>query len=170
MTIVANTHRRPFVRGKQRASTWLGPADQGFVGVGANLSVIQQSFSFEEDFTIARTRGILSIGLAAHTADVDAVGAMGIAIVSDQAFAAGAGSIPGPWTDANWDGWFVWQPIAYHFEFVTGAGFDVISQQYEVDSKAMRKVTANETAVVMVESQAAAFEAAFAFRMLVKFV
>ena len=101
-------------------------------------------------------------------ADLDIIGAMGIGIVSDQALAAGAASIPGPWTDSSWDGWFVHQFFAYRFEVTTDIGRLIASISIPFDSKAMRKVGTNESVVIMVESQLVAFNAAVMFRMLVK--
>ncbi len=90
-------------------------------------------------------------------------------LVSDQAFAAGAVSIPGPWSDPDWGGWFVWIPWSFRFEFVSGTGIQMPgSVQIPIDSKAMRKVQPNETLVVMLESQSAAVTVAASFRMLVK--
>ena len=72
--------------------------------------------------TIVRVRGLLSVGVQAFTADIEFQGAFGIGLVSDQAFAAGAASIPGPWTDPDWSGWLVWMAWDGRFEFITGAG------------------------------------------------
>ncbi len=96
------------------------------------------------------------------------IGAIGCGIVSDQAFAAGAASIPGPWTDQDWSGWFVWMPWAFRFEFTTDIGRLIGSFTQVIDSKAMRKVQPNETVVWMAESQAAAANVANPFRMLIK--
>ncbi len=104
-----------------------------------------------------------------YTADVSFQGALGMGIVSDQAFAAGAGSIPGPWTDADWDGWYVWVPFALRLEVGTPSPVELHESTYtrEIDSKAMRKVGANETVVVMAESQNGAFTIDSPFRTLV---
>jgi len=117
---------------------------------------------------VVRTRGLLSVELTASTADQEAVGAIGFAIVSDQAEAAGAASIPGPWTDQDWDGWFLWQPWAFTFESITQAGVLLFSREWEIDSKAMRKFDSGNTIVVMAESEVAAVRVATPFRMLFK--
>ncbi len=103
---------------------------------------------------------------AALGVDLVFKGAYGIGIVSDQAFAAGAASVPGPWSDPDFP-WLVWESFEglYIFHDATGqSNF----QGFQFDSKAMRKVKQNETVVVVCESQAGAFDLSSAFRMLVK--
>ncbi len=156
-------------RTQRRKSTWVGSADQGFIAVGGGASVINQSLALADGETVVRVRGVLSVKPSVYTADVDIVGAMGFALVSNQALAAGAASIPGPWTNNASDLWFVWMPFAFRFE--VGATAEVsfpASVQLPIDSKAMRKGDAGETIAVMVESQAAALEASVAFRLLLK--
>jgi len=160
------------VQRSKRQLQWVGSADQGFVAVGANASIIHQSNATLGGTTIVRTRGGFSLAPASRAVTLEVIGAIGIGLVSDQAFAAGAGSIPGPFTDSDWSGWLYWAPFQYLWEVTTDIGRAVIGPNQgggaEIDSKAMRKVQANETLVVMVESQAGAFTAAINFRMLLK--
>jgi len=142
--------------------------DQGYVTVAAGTKVIIQSISFAEKATIVRNRGQFSIKPVSAAADVSVVGALGVGIISAEALAAGAASIPGPFSQAEWDGWMVWQPFQFTFEFVTGAGILITSTEAVIDSKAMRKVGANEVAVFMAESQSAAFEISVVLRTLIK--
>jgi len=112
---------------------------------------------------------MVSIKPSAFSADVDIVGAIGMGIVSDQAFAAGVASVPGLWDDPQWDGWYVWRSFAFHYEFHDATSTGLASLEFEVDSKAMRKVTDNETCVVVVESEgSAALEAFVGVRTLFK--
>jgi hypothetical protein len=86
------------------------------------------------------------------------VGAFGMCVVSEDAFAAGAASIPGPFSDASSDLWMVHQYFAQSFQFASGvgAGFNgSFGMQLDIDSKAMRKVTEEERLVVMVENGSA---------------
>ena len=53
--------------------------------------------------TIVRTRGMFSVGSDQGLAAEFPFGAFGIAVVSNDAASAGAGSIPSPYTDAFWD-------------------------------------------------------------------
>ena len=101
-------------------------------------------------------------------ADAEIVGAAGMCIISDQASAAGAASIPGPYTDSDWDGWFLWQPIHLALQVVDATGIYIEDREVQVDSKAMRKISDNESVAVMVESQAVAFEFSATFRQLFK--
>ena len=110
----------------------------------------------------------MSIKSTQAAADAEIVGAFGIAIVSDQAAAAGAASIPGPWSNADWDGWFVWEGFAMSLQFSDATGVFLDSVQSVIDSKAMRRVGDNDTIVAMCESQAVAFEIACPLRQLFK--
>ncbi len=166
-------HRRGFTRGgSKRQVTWVGPADQGFVSVGTGAKVIVATFaagtSFEKP-TVVRTRGAVAVEATSFGADLEFTGAYGLGVVSDQAVAAGVASIPGPWSDSDWDGWFVWRSFAARVEFsdATGILFPA-SLQHEVDSKSMRKVSDNETIVLVAESQAGAFSIAMHLRVLMK--
>ena len=110
------------------------------------------SVSFAEPATIMRTRGFCSIQPQVFSADLDITGAIGIGVVTAEAFAAGVASIPEPFTDADWGGWFVWRTFAYHLEFATAASVNFPVWDFEIDSKAMRKVGTNEVMVVIAES------------------
>ena len=115
-----------------------------------------------------RSRGVVSIAPDTFGADVEYKGAFGVGIVSTDALAAGVASIPGPWLDSDWGGWFVWRSFAEIFEFKDSTGSLVISTSFEVDSKAMRKITTNESLVVIAESQAGAFQMFAGVRTLIK--
>ena len=166
---MTRVRRVPVVsRAPKRTTQWVGSADQGTVAVAAGAKVIQQSNATLGGTTIVRTRGVMDMRPQGFSADIEVIGALGIGLVSDQAFAAGIASIPGPFTDPDWDGWFMWEAFSYRFELTTDVGRMIIPYLMTLDSKAMRKVGQNQTLVVMVESQAAAFAASVHFRMLVK--
>ncbi len=157
-------------RGPRRQTDWANSADQSYVVVATNANVIHQSFPIlsGEKWTIVRTRGELSVIPTDPSVNVKIVGALGMCIVSDQAFAAGAGSIPGPITNGDWDGWFVWVPFHSNLDITTDIGRVLAQVNVPFDSKAMRKVTDGDTVVVMVESQVGALSIAATFRMLFK--
>ena len=152
--------------------TWIGQADQGYVAVGAGASSIVASFdpgaAAMVKPTIVRSRGVLSVRSASSAADVSVVGAFGMCVVSDQVFTAGAASVPGPWTDGDWDGWFVWQAFSLSLEVTTDISRIINDRIFEIDSKAMRKVNENETILLVVESQAVAIEVSVPIRVLLK--
>jgi len=167
---MADRFRRGNTRvvGAKRQSDWINSADQGYVVVGANASVLHQSAAAIGNNTIIRTRGLVSVNTTSE-ADTEVVGAYGMGIVTAQAFAAGAASIPGPFTDADWDGWFVHGYWSYRLELAGTAGTLLIdSVEMPIDSKAMRKINGSEVLVVMCESQADACRVAINFRMLLK--
>ncbi len=157
-------------RGPRRETNWVQSADQGYVAIAAGSSVLTQSFQGvnQQVNTVVRTRGILSITVASAVADIELVGALGFGIVSAQALAAGAGSIPGPYADAGWDGWFLHQFFSSRFESVDQTGVLILSWEHLLDSKAMRKLRDDDAIVVMVESQSAAMRASVQFRLLFK--
>ena len=159
--------------GTRRQTTWVGPADQGYVAVASTTKVLIGSFDPSTAGlpkpTIVRTRGEVSVAVdVGVVVDTDIVGAFGICVISDQAVAAGAASVPGPFDQADWDGWFVWRSFGLRLEHKSAVGIDKVSQGYEVDSKGMRKVTDNETIVLVAESQSGAFDISMAVRMLLK--
>jgi len=159
-------------RGPRRQVSWIGAADQNYVAIASGAVVILQSFdaaSFGLNKpTVVRTRGMVSYGPQSGAADLDIVGAWGFAIVSDQAFTAGAASIPGPFDEAGWDGWFSHGYFSFKLDVTTDVGRLIMDRQDPIDSKAMRKVSDNETIVVMAESNVGAFDISLQFRMLLK--
>ncbi len=157
-------------RSVRRKSVWVGPADQGFINVGAGASVLVDSFIPDAAGmlrpTVARVRGQCALFPTVASADISITGAFGIAIVSAQAFVAGAGSIPRPFDDADWSGWFVWRSFNYRYEFHTAASSLLSFTSFEVDSKAMRKIAPDEVIVAMCESQSGAFQFSAPLRTL----
>ncbi len=163
--------RRNFGAGSRhsRLTQWLGPAAQDYVNVASGGATLISSFQFENPATIVRTRGQVSVRLQAYTADLTVAGAFGIGVVSQEAFAAGVASMPEPFTDSDWGGWFVWRTFAMRFEFddATGLTFPA-SVDFEVDSKAMRKIGTNEVLVFIAESQTGAYAMFDGTRSLIK--
>ena len=163
--------RRAFTSAKRQVQ-WVGHADQGYVSVASGAKVLIESFSPEASNmtrpTIVRSRGAVSHRFAAVTADVAYVGSIGWGIVSEDAFAAGVASIPGPESDPDWSGWYVWRSFAETFEFNDATGGLYTSRTIEIDSKAMRKMGTNERLVVVAESQSGAFSIAPRVRSLFK--
>ncbi len=105
--------------------------------------------------TVRRTRGLISIMSDQQTVVEEQVGAFGMVVVTDLALAAGAASIPGPGTDASDDGWFVWVPFVQASEGNVGVADPPglpVSQRYEFDSKAMRRVEEGFVIAIMVEN------------------
>jgi len=161
--------RRAHVVGRRhRLTQWIGPANQGFIAVGAGATALISSAPFEEAATLVRTRGQLSIRPEDFVADIDIVGAVGMGIVSAEAFAAGVASIPTPFTDADWGGWFVWRAFSYRYNFASAVGENFPNWTMEIDSKAMRKISPNERIVTIAEAQGAALRVSVPTRLLIK--
>ena len=154
--------------GARRLTQWIGPALQGYVAVADGGATLIGSVPLDEASTIVRVRGHLSVLAAAVTADDTIVGAFGVAIVSSEAFTAGVGSMPEPFTDADWGGWMVWQAFSYRFEFFDGTGANFPDWDMVIDSKAMRKGGPNERLVLIAESQDGGFQISTPVRILVK--
>jgi len=83
--------------------------------------------------TVRRTRGWINVN---QTLSGTKLGALGFVVVNDLAIAAGVASMPGPFTDADDDGWFVWQAYGGSRPLTTASE----SHIFEFDSKAMRRV------------------------------
>ncbi len=159
--------------GPKRQVRWIGPADQGFISVTSTSSTLVASFNPSgagmDRPTIVRTRGSVSLApVVGIAADVDIVGAYGMCIVTDNAFGQGVAAVPQPFDDASWSGWLVWRSFSIRFEN-NGALTGHINQLVqEVDSKAMRKVAADETVIVVAQSQVGAFDISSPLRQLYK--
>ncbi len=158
--------------GPRRKSIWIAPALATYVGVAGGGATLISSFDPDAaglpSPTIVRTRGFVSVQPTSVAADLEITGAMGIGIVSDQAFIAGVASIPEPFTDADWDGWYVHQMFNYKFQFSDATGFNFPRWDFEIDSKAMRKIGPNETIVVVAESFTGGMDIAISHRTLLK--
>jgi len=102
--------------------------------------------AFEE--TVVRTRGTMMVITDQAGAGEDQIGALGFIRVTDRAIAAGAASIPGPMTDGDDDGWFLWVPVAA-MQTVPNAGANNI---IDFDSKAQRIVREGQQLAVMFEN------------------
>ena len=132
-----------------------------------------QSFNLD-GFTIVRIRGLLDMFLTTATANGSGfVGAFGIGIVTDAAFAVGITAVPTPLTEIEWEGWMYHQFISVHGPAGTTA-FPAISagSQIVVDTKAMRKIGSDEVLMAVIEVTEdvadATLNVRFGSRMLLK--
>ena len=138
--------RRSFGGGRRspgRLTEWIG---RGFntdgVALAASTVVIDSSFNAAAlaklPFTITRVVGLLSIQSDQNAAIELVFGALGFAVVSDQAVAAGVASVPNPVTDVSSDLWHVYQSFAAEGSASTNVGRPI--QHFAFDSRAQRKV------------------------------
>ena len=152
-----NTRGRTFTTRRRSPTTWSRTVSIGPLTVAAATKVVFSTFVLNNPGigeTVRRTRGMLSIGADAVSVE-EQTGALGFVVVSDLALAAGAASIPGPFTDGSDDGWFVWQPFVQTAQ--EGTISNLTSYQYAFDSKAMRRVEEGFGIAVMLENSSATF-------------
>ena len=107
-------------------------------------------------FTIIRSRFELYLKSDQDTGSEDQVAGFGIAVVSDEAAAAGVGSIPTPISELGSDLWFVSQILMSSIEAgATNVETASNGRGYTVDSKAMRKCSVGQDIVVVGERSGA---------------
>ncbi len=141
--------RRQFARGSARVSqkrltSWFEfqPVEATLVAVGGTIFFSLNAAALAlRPFTVVRSRFLVSIASDQVAASETQVGAVGLAVVSDQANAIGVTAVPTPITDMGSDLWFVHQLLYNEMIFGSAIGFQTQAQRiYEIDSKAMRKV------------------------------
>ena len=144
---------RQIPRSQRRETDWgTGPDAQG-VSVtvpGTNVGWTNGVTPTVPGLTLVRTRGSFELLMTAAAAITDrAQVAIGIGIVTDQAFAIGASALPGAFQEAGWDGWLFHQFINLS-PSQTDAGGVLLGRGPSVyrgliDSKAMRKFNPENT-------------------------
>ena len=140
-------------RGFRPQTEWAAQVALFSLNIGFQTKTLLGSFTTGAPTTIRRTFGLVNWRSDQQAASEEPVGAFGMCIVSEDAFAAGAAAIPGPFTDASSDLWFVHQFLYSAFQFLDATGVtNPTGSQYKIDSKAMRKLTEEERLVVMVEN------------------
>ena len=135
--------------------SWTASQLAVFTVIPANSKVVLGTFVLSNsgiDETILRTVGLMAIKSDQSIADEDQIGAFGMIVVSDTAAALGVTAIPGPISDADNDGWFVYKPWVQAFEFITTTGMYLDTVQYEIDSKAKRIVNDGSTIALVAEN------------------
>ncbi len=175
-----NQHRFPN-RSQKRKFTWIGGnlTTQNNTTLAAATAVIALSFDTrgtlepKAPWTIVRTRGYLYIKSDSLVGTEAFNGAFGIAVVNGEAFDAGVGSIPTPYTESFDDRWLYHEYIAGGTVVTTGgdvATSDPFTSQ--LDGKAMRKVNIGDVVVVVIEngSPTLGFNFLFNLRLGVKLV
>ncbi len=178
MANVHTSNRSGFIRrsgASRRQTLWIKIIETSTQLSAAGSVVLFGGFSAAvlalRPFTIVRTRILHHVRSDQSAADEDYVAAVGMAIVTDQALAAGVASVPTPMLEADSDAWFLWNAIAGHFEFETNAGYRDTGHLENVDSKAMRKVEDGFDIAIAIENGASPFlgtQTILTGRMLIK--
>ncbi len=131
---------------RQRSTTdWGRSVDTGLTLVGTGAKVLLATLSLNNPGigeVVRRTRGRFVVASDQTAATETQFGAIGFIVVNDIAIALGVTGMPGPVTDANDDGWFVWEPFLQISEAGIGAadGAATVAPGFEYDSKAMRRI------------------------------
>ena len=152
-------------RSQARQTSWIdlpfGSTTLAGGGVALVASLTAAGLA-KRPFTVERTHLFLHVTSDQVSADEFVFGAAGWCVVSDQALAIGVTAVPTPVTDQGSDLWFLHQ--AYGVEFAltgTGAGADSISadggHQYQIDSKAKRKVGVGQDLIFVLENAGISF-------------
>ncbi len=161
-------------RGARRETDWFSIAvTSSQVANSATLvSSLNAAALALRPFTIIRTHLQITATSDQSAASESYFAALGAAVVSDPAAAIGVTAVPTPETDRESDLFFLYQDILGDFSFGSNIGFignEMV--QYSLDSKAMRKVSADEDVVFVVEGGTVIGEGSlisFSGRMLVK--
>ena len=145
------TSRGPIRQAPRRVNKWsVGPRAQEvrLINTGNQLWTDGVVLTKETQVTLVRIRGDAIIYLATAAAVDDGYhGAFGIGLCTQEAFSAGAGSVPNPNSDdeSEWDGWIyhrffhVFSPLVGITAGAQQTAAPSIYQRFEIDSKAMRK-------------------------------
>ena len=142
------------VRSRRMTDWGVGPGGTGVTTLSASGSSILGAgvTTVAGIVTLVRTRGLFDVFLTAGVSAGDGMtGAVGIGIVSEPAFDAGIASIPTPITEAVWEGWLWHSFFSVHVGAAGGLDNPGASQRIEIDSKAMRKFSVEDTFVAVVE-------------------
>ena len=160
------------VRARRPATSWGRVVSASQITIPAASKVLVGTFGLFNDGiseVVRRTRGTYLVSSDQTTAYEFQFGSMGFIVATSVAIAAGVASLPGPVTEANDDGWFVWEPFTQLSQATeAGSTHDGISTIRNFDSKAMRRIDQGFGVAVVVENSHAThgFEFAFAFSLL----
>jgi len=140
--------------GARRRTGWEegpgGLASQSSLTASGDLIIGAGAAATQDGLTLVRTRGIVQLVQASASATNEGFfGAVGICIVSSDAFAIGVTAIPKPLDDMLWDGW-LWHQF---FDLRIAGAFTAANSNnaitLPIDSKAMRKFGENDTIVMV---------------------
>jgi len=154
--------RARFIRPPPRTKMWIGQGI-GDLTLTGSATVLMASLSagalLLRPFTILRTRKLITFASDQIAASEAPTGSFGDIVVTSAAAAIGVTAVPNPsgvTGDPEAD-WFVWQALQFDWRRATDVGLNgPSSHQYEVDSKAMRKVGPDDDVVTIVDMETGA--------------
>ena len=160
--------------GSRRLTSWIGIDPIINVEAGNSVSLthaLNAAALAKRPFTIVRTYLELNLSSDQLSASESQIGAVAIAVVSDQASAIGVTAVPTPITDLASDLFLLHQLLFNEWLVNSAVGFDSVGgRRYSIDSKAMRKVNDDQDIVVTVEAASTSngFNLTMGGRMLIK--
>ena len=136
---------RGFRQAPRRRRSWtLGPGrDTPQTTVSASVASIISDFIAvgASGTTLARLRGDFRAQIITASSSMDGFsGAFGIGVATNAAITAGAASVPTPVTEQDWNGWLYWRAFNLKSVETTVVGRFGSVLQWQVDTKAMRKL------------------------------
>ncbi len=163
---------RTFRRGRSPNYSWVGLLRFGAVTVASTQQFLGSATLLAHAATIVRVRGDALVMMDVGAADEGLTVGMGLIVGSDDQVAIGSTAFPSPSDDLDAD--WLWHSF-FSLRSITGSQSDADGGQVAravIDSKAMRKVKANDNLVAMADSSIAAgsptFDASGAFRILLQ--
>ena len=166
------------VRGRapRRQTAWISSVDEtAFTGLSGNAAVLagaglNAAGLALRPFTVVRVRGLFSCKSDQIANIEEPFGAVGFAVVSDDAAAVGITAVPDPVTDEGSDLWYSLTFWSAGFTISSAVGIARGMQTFEIDSKAMRKVGIGQNLVIVVGNgnTTQAVEFLVKYRILVK--
>ena len=143
--------------------TQFNATSAAILGAGATVLI--------DGLTLLRTRGVFeAVFSSTNVAQAGFVGALGIGIVNVTAFGVGATAVMLPQADADWDGWLYHRFFSMHAGDQTAGDIQDPRVEFEVDSRAMRKLKEDDViycACEVTEVGAADIDVYFDSRMLI---
>ena len=170
---------RPFPQSQRRLTDWIGGSTQvatdesNLLGTTAVITLAFDtrvaSQTPQAPFTIVRLRGTHHFFFNNLASSLFVTGAIGIAVVSGEAFDAGVGSLITPWSESQDDRWLYHEYFSIAQPFISAAGSVGPSSAKQIDSKAMRKVNFGDVVCTIIENASSDTMSYFVnHRMLVK--
>ena len=160
--------------GRRTDYTWFEVGDVGLANALGGAGVLGGSgIVFAAAQTVTRIRGKVSVTLDTAGVDEEVMVACGITVMALDAFTAGVPpdfAYDGNVSEGNW----IWTGLLYVTSGAEAAVVpDGLSASIDVDTKAMRRVKANEVLAfvhsapgALVTSQGGTYDITYAFRML----
>jgi len=147
--------RRSFQpRTPEREKEWVNIPGSTLQLTANGTSVFASGLNLAASSTLVRCRGEMIINRDTGTivAGDECRIALGLGIVSTDAFAAGAGSLPDPEDQPEYP-WLWWQSIPFFFQNATAGEFlgPEGSVRRVIDTKAMRKVKSGQSLVMIAQ-------------------